>query len=145
MILWSFLPIGFSYTIEMYWTHLFAKSQSQTQPPAWISPQNLGFLNPMSAHFFRLTCHDKCNGYGGWSCLAWKIHDICGWRIENSGSGWSGCSWIKLSQRTFNHDPCDTESQGKYQGRLYMSHFSYSCKFGLKTCCLPPNFRTSAT
>ena len=23
---------------------------------------------------------------------------------------------------------------------LHMSHFSYSCKFGLKTCCLPLNF-----
>ena len=28
---------------------------------------------------------------------------------------------------------------------IHMSHFSYACKFGVKSCCLPPNFRTSAT
>ena len=29
--------------------------------------------------------------------------------------------------------------------KKHMSYFAYACKFGVKSCCLSPNFRTSAT
>ena len=45
-------------------------------------------------------------------------------------------------------DPYSAEIPGRMHshtvlcGDLYMSYFAYACKFGLKTSCLPPNFRS---